>query len=354
MNPRDIPPPSVAAAPSPGDQDINQLLGAARREIKVHCYRMLGSLHEAEDAVQEAFVRAWRGHATFDGHGTFRAWLYRIATNVCLDALNRRKNQARILPDQYASPTTAMPDGQPAPDVAWLEPYPQSELDAIADPAPTPEARLRMREATGLAFVAAIQQLAPRQRASLLLCDVLGWSVAETAGLLGGTVASINSALQRAREKLSRDRDPTPPSRLTTAAERGLLHGYLQAWEERDVDRLAALLRHDAIYTMPPLAQWYAGRAPIRAFFAWAWPLYAGIRMRAIEANGQPAFAAWFRSRSAPTAPWAAHSLHVLSVDEQGISRITLFVGSNVTRLFESFALPTILADEPASDSASG
>jgi RNA polymerase sigma-70 factor (ECF subfamily) len=350
MNPPENLPPADAAALVAGSQDINRLLSASRREIKVHCYRMLGSLHEAEDAVQEAFVRAWRSHATFDGHGSFRAWLYKIATNVCLDALSRRKNQARILPDQHAPPTTAMPDGQPAPDVAWLEPYPQAEIDAIADPAPTPEARLRMRQATGLAFVAAVQQLAPRQRASLLLCDVLGWSVAETAGLLGGTVASINSALQRAREKLSRDPASVPPPQPTTSVEQRLLHGYLQAWEERDVDRLAALLRQDAIYTMPPLAQWYTGRAPIRVFFAWAWPLYAGIRMKAIEANGQPAFAAWFRSRAAPTAPWAAHSLHVLSIDEQGISRITLFVGANVTRLFDAFGLPKSLADDAAAD----
>jgi len=350
MDPEDIHPRSDAA----GEPDINQLLGTARREIKVHCYRMLGSLHEAEDAVQEAFVRAWRSHATFDGHGSFRAWLYKIATNVCLDALSRRKSQARILPDQHAPPTTAMPDGQPAPDVAWLEPYPQAEIDAIADPGPTPEARLRMRQATGLAFVAAIQQLAPRQRASLLLCDVLGWSVAETAGLLGGTVASINSALQRARDKLSRDREAGRSATATTPAQQRLLHGYLQAWEARDADRLAALLRHDATYTMPPLAQWYAGREPIRAFFAWAWPLYAGIRMKAIEANGQPAFAAYFRSRAKPTAPWAAHSLHVLSVDDEGISRITLFVGANVTRLFDAFGLPASLADAPAPDRSAG
>jgi RNA polymerase sigma-70 factor (ECF subfamily) len=345
-------PGSDATALAGGDQDIDQLLGAARREIKVHCYRMLGSLHEAEDAVQEAFVRAWRGHATFDGHGSFRAWLYRIATNVCLDALGRRKHRARILPDQHEPPTTAMPDGQPAPDVAWLEPYPQTELDAIADPGPTPEARFGMRQATGLAFVAAIQQLAPRQRASLLLCDVLGWSVAETAGLLGGTVASINSALQRAREKLSRDREAgrAAEAKPTTPAQQRLLRGYLQAWEARDADQLAALLRDDAIYTMPPLAQWYAGRAAIRAFFAWAWPLYAGMRMQAIAANGQPAFAAYFRSRAAPAAPWAAHSLHVLSVDDAGISRITLFVGANVTRLFDAFGLPTSLADGPATE----
>jgi RNA polymerase sigma-70 factor (ECF subfamily) len=337
-----------------GEQDINRLLGAARREIKVHCYRMLGSLHEAEDAVQEAFVRAWRSHATFDGHGTFRAWLYRIATNVCLDALSRRRHQARILPDQHEPATTDMPGGQPAADVAWLEPYPQTELDAIVDPGPTPEARFSLRQATRLAFVAAIQQLAPRQRASLLLCDVLGWSVAETASLLGGTVASINSALQRARAKLSRERESGERSALTeaTPSEQRLLRAYLQAWEARDADQLASLLKADAIYTMPPLTQWYAGPEAIRAFFAWAWPRYWGIRMQAIQANGEPAFAAYFRSRSAPGAPWAAHSLHVLSLDDAGIARITLFVGPNVTRLFEAFDLPASLADDSVATDA--
>lgn len=334
-----------------GDRDINRLLGAARREIKVHCYRMLGSLHEAEDAVQDAFVRAWRSYDTFDGRGSFRAWLYRIATNVCLDALSKRKNLARILPDQLDGPTTDMPDGRPAPDVAWLEPYPQSELDAVTDPGPTPEARISMREATGLAFMAAIQQLAPRQRAALLLCDVLGWSVAETAGLLGATVASINSALQRARLKLATGYSTGETSHVseTTPSERSLLQGYVQAWEERDADRLATLLKQDAIYTMPPLAQWYAGRESIRAFFAWAWPSYSDIHMKAIRANGAPGFATYFRSHSAPMAPLAAHSLHVLSVDADEISRITLFVGGNVTRLFDAFGLPrTITAAAPA------
>lgn len=347
MQPQDNRPGVAPGSGESGGRDINELLGAARREIKVHCYRMLGSLHEAEDAVQDAFVRAWRSYGTFDGHGSFRAWLYRIATNVCLDALSKRKNQARVLPDQLDGPTTDMPDGQPAPDVAWLEPYPQSELDAVADPAPTPEARISMREATGLAFMAAIQQLAPRQRAALLLCDVLGWSVAETAGLLGGSVASINSALQRARSKLATGYSSVETSHVseTTSSQRSLLRGYVQAWEERDADRLATLLKQDAIYTMPPLAQWYAGRESIRAFFAWAWPAYSDMRMKEIHANGEPGFAAYFRSHSSKTAPLAAHSLHVVSVDADGISRITLFVGGNVTRLFDAFGLPATITD---------
>ena len=177
-----------------------------RRELKLHCYRMLGSVHEAEDAVQDAYLRAWRSFDSFDGRGSFRAWLYRIATNACLDALASRKNMRRLLPDQQAPAAAAvqMPEGAPPTEVAWLEPYPDSNLEGIADDAPNPEARYTSREAVQLAFVAVIQQLPPRQRAALLLCDVMGWSAGEAAHLLGGSIASINSALQRARETLAK------------------------------------------------------------------------------------------------------------------------------------------------------
>jgi RNA polymerase sigma-70 factor, ECF subfamily len=178
---------------------FERLAEPLRREIKLHCYRMLGSLHDAEDLVQETYLRAWRSFEGFEG-GSFRAWLYRIATNACLNALASRKHAQRFLPDQRAPASTQMPDGTPATDVAWLEPYPDSDLEAIADEAPNPEARYTSREAVQLAFVAAIQELPPRQRAALLLCDVLGWAAAEAATLLGGSTASINSALQRARE----------------------------------------------------------------------------------------------------------------------------------------------------------
>ena len=151
---------------------FEQLAEPLRRELKLHCYRMLGSLHEAEDAVQETYLRAWRSSGSFDGRGSFRAWLYRIATNSCLDALAGRKHAQRLLPDQRASATAEMPDGTPAADVAWLEPYPDSDLDGIADDAPNPEARYTSRQAVQLAFVAVVQQLPPRQQAVLLLYDV--------------------------------------------------------------------------------------------------------------------------------------------------------------------------------------
>src|SRR5215475_10829511 len=224
-----------------------------RREIKLHCYRMLGSLHEAEDLVQESYLRAWRSFESFEG-GSFRAWLYKIATNACLNALESRRSALRFLPDQRAPATTEMPNGIPATDVAWLEPYPDSNLEGIADDAPNPEARYTSREAVQLAFVAAIQELPPRQRAALLLCDVLGWAAAEAATLLGGSTASINSALQRARDTLGKrypdGRPPVPPR--PSAAQQELLDRYLETWESHDLDGFVALLKEDATLTMPP------------------------------------------------------------------------------------------------------
>src|SRR5215472_7849186 len=312
----------TATEPSPSEQasahisqTFEQLAEPLRRELKVHCYRMLGSLHEAEDAVQETYLRAWRSFDRFDG-GSFRAWLYRIATNVCLDALASRKNAQRFLPSQRSAATAAMPDGTPETDVAWLEPYPDSELDSVADDAPNPEALYTSRQAVQLAFVAAIQQLPPRQRAALLLCDVLGWSAAEAATLLSGTVASVNSALQRARETLAkRYPDGRPPAALPPdRAQQELLGRYLQAWEGRDLDSFVSLLKEDATYTMPPLPQWYAGREAIGTFFGWAWKSYGGFRLVPTAANRQPAFAAY--SRTGAEAPWAAHSIHVLSLEQ--------------------------------------
>src|SRR6266404_3148441 len=194
-------------APERTNQAFEQLAGPFRREIKVHCYRMLGSVHEAEDLVQETYLRAWRSFDSFEG-GSFRAWLYRIATNACLNTLASRKSMQRWLPDQHGPAAVETTVGGPATDVGWLEPYPDSNLEGIADDAPNPEARYASREAVQLAFVAAIQVLPPRQRATLLLCDVLGWAATEAATLLGGSTASVNSALQRARETLAK-RYPT-------------------------------------------------------------------------------------------------------------------------------------------------
>jgi RNA polymerase sigma-70 factor (ECF subfamily) len=347
----------TAAEPSPQEQPsartsraFAQLAEPLRREIKVHCYRMIGSLHDAEDLVQETYLRAWRSFDSFDGRGSFRAWLYRIATNACLDALAGRKHAQRVLPDQRAPATAEMPDGTPATDVAWLEPYPDSNLEGIADQAPNPEARYMSGEAVQLAFVAVIQQLPPRQRAVLLLCDVLGWSAAEAATLLGGSTASVNSALQRSRETLAkRYPDGRPPVALPpNRAQQELLGRYLQAWEGRDLDSFVSLLKEDATYTMPPLPQWYAGRAAIRTFFDWAWKPFRGFRLVATAANRQPAFAAYSRMKA--YAPWAAHSIHVLSLEQDTISALTLFAKPTGPQLFDAFGLPLILPDTASAD----
>jgi RNA polymerase sigma-70 factor (ECF subfamily) len=331
-------------APERSARAFERLAEPLRRQIKVHCYRMLGSLHEAEDTVQETYLRAWRSFETFEG-GSFRAWLYKIATNVSLDALASRKHVQRLLPDQRAPATAEMPDGTPATDVAWLEPYPDSNLEGIADDAPNPEARYTSREAVKLAFVAAIQELPPRQRAALILCDVLGWAAAEAATLLGGSTASINSALQRARETLAKRYPDGRPAQAPRpdAAQQTLLDRYLRAWEGLDLDSFVSLLKEDATYTMPPLPQWYAGREAIRAFFGWAWKSYGGFRLVPTAANRQPAFAVY--SRSGAEGPWAAHSIQVLSLEQNAISGLTLFVKPTGPKLFRAFGLPLILPD---------
>jgi RNA polymerase sigma-70 factor (ECF subfamily) len=345
-NPLGDRPPGHPPTPQPNSRTFEELAEPFRRELKVHCYRMLGGLQEAEDAVQDAYLRAWRSFDGYDGRGSFRAWLYRIATNVCLDALAARRHERRFLPDQRVPAATSvdMPDGRPADDVAWIEPFPDSDLEGLADEAPTPEARYSEREAVQLAFVAVIQRLPPRQRAVLLLCDVLGWPAAEAATLLGGSTASINSALQRARGKLTRHR-ARPPEAPTDAAQKTLLGRYVQAWEALDVDGFVSLLKEDATYTMPPLAQWYAGRTAIAGFFGAAFKLYGGFRLVPTSANGQPAFAAY--SRSGSEGPWSAHSLHVLELGPGGISRLTLFAKPTGPTLFGAFGMPPMLAAEP-------
>ncbi len=314
-----------------------------RREIKLHCYRMLGSLHEAEDLVQETYLRAWRSFDSFKG-GSFRAWLYRIATNACLNALASRKHAARLLPDQLGPASLKMVPDAAATEVAWLEPYPDSNLEDILHEAPNPEARYSSREAVQLAFVAGIQQLPPRQRAALMLCDVLGWAATEAATLVGGSKASINSALQRARETLSK-RYPQgrPPEALRpNAAQEKLLGRYLQAWEGHDLDGFVALLKEEATAIMPPWLEWYAGRAAIRSFFEAAWKTCGGLHLVPTAANGQPAFAVY--ERSAADGRWAAHSIHVLTLEQDAISTMTVFVEP---RLFEAFGLPPILPASP-------
>jgi RNA polymerase sigma-70 factor, ECF subfamily len=340
-------------APERSKEAFERLAEPLRPQIKLHCYRMLGSLHDAEDLVQETYLRAWRSFDSFEG-GSFRAWLYRIATNACLNALASHKHVRRLLPDQQAPAAQGIPLGAaPATDVAWLEPYPDSSLEGIADEAPNPEARYASHEAVQLAFVAAIQELPPRQRATLLLCDVLGWAATEAATLLGGTTASINSALQRARDTLAkRYPDGRPPAApRPTAEQQQLLSRYLKTWEGHDLDGFVALLKEDATFTMPPWLQWFIGREAVRSFFNMAWRTCGGLRLVPTAANGQPAFAVY--ERSATDGRFAAHSIHVLALERDMISAATLFVPPVGPLLFRAFGLPLILPKAASAETRS-
>jgi RNA polymerase sigma-70 factor (ECF subfamily) len=302
---------------------------------------MLGSVQDAEDLVQETYLRAWRGFPAFDGRTSFRNWLYRIATNACLNALASRAVARRLLPEALGPPAGHVPHGGPPSDVPWLEPYPDAALEGVPDVAPGPEARYEMHEAVHLAFVAAIQHLPPRQRAVLLLRDVLGWSAGETAGLLESTVASVNSALQRARATLERlpggrpGAQPQPDER-----QRALVERYVRTWEDRDLDGFVALLREEVVLSMPPWPQWYVGRAAVREVFAWVWRTER-FRIVLTAANRQPALAMYARSGSEPD--WEAHAIQLLSFRGGAVAALTTF---RDPRLFTRFGLPAVLPGE--------
>lgn len=342
---------------SRSDKDaFQQLAEPYRREIQLHCYRMLGSLQDAEDLVQETFLRAWRGLDGFEGRSSLRSWLYRIATNACLNALAKRSSIQRVLPETLGPPATEMPEGAPSTEIAWLEPYPDALIESIADTALGPDARYEMRETVQLAFVAAIQHLPPRQRAVLLLRDVLGWSAAETAGLLDTSVASANSALQRARTTVEKQFPAGQPTVLPPpdAQQLAMLDRYVRAWENTDLDAFVALLRDDAVLSMPPWPHWYRGREAIREFLRWAWKTdtcgaQRSQRSRILiptAANGQLAFAA-YNYRSDET-KWRAHGIYLVTLQGDTIAGLTSFVAPVSPRLFAAFGLPDALSPEDA------
>jgi RNA polymerase sigma-70 factor (ECF subfamily) len=316
-----------------------------RQGLKLYCYRMLGSLQDAEDMVQDTFVSAWNALDEFEGRASFKNWLYRIATNACLNFLASRSRRRRLLPMQLGGPTTAMPQGAPDTEIPWLEPYPDFELEGIVDSQAGPEARYAMRESVRLAFMAAIQQLPPRQRAILILSDVMDWSAAEVAALLGGSVASVNSVLQRARATM-RARYGEDERQARSAADpdpQRLLDRYVQAWERTDLNGFVSLLKEEATYSMPPWRQWYAGREAIRNFFGAVWKSYRGFRLVPVAANTQPAFALY--TLAIEPRVWNAHSLQVLSIRDEQITQLTLFMKPLGTKLFPAFRLPTTLRD---------
>ncbi|MGV4986507.1 sigma-70 family RNA polymerase sigma factor [Streptomyces sp. NRAIS4] len=319
---------------------FRELVEPHRRELQLYCYRILGSVQDAEDMVQETLLAAWRGLDGFQGRASVRAWLYRIATNRCLNAL--RDARRRPQPREPVRPPVDVPEPTRRSEAVWYEPYPDALLADLPDTAPGPEARYEMREALALSFTAGLQQLPPRQRAVLVLRDVLGFRAADVAELLDSSGVSVNSALQRARAALDgrlpapeRDRAPLPRS----ARERALAGRFVDAMENSDVDGLVALLTEDAWLTMPPEPLEYQGPAAIARFYrALPWWGAQGLRLVPTRANARPAFGSYLREPGGPNAH--AYGLVVLTLRDDRISAITRF-GDN--GLLARFGLPRIL-----------
>ena len=303
------------------------LLETYRGELHAHCYRMLGSVYDAEDAVQETLLRAWRAIGRFEGRSSLRSWLYTIATNTCLNAIAKRPK--RVLPIDYGPATDphAGP-GEPIVESVWVEPYPDERL-GLDDGLASPEASYEQREAVELAFVAALQHLPANQRAVLILREVLGFSAREAAESLDTTVASVNSALQRARasvdERLPEQSQQETLRALGDEGLREVVDGYVDAWQRGDVDAVVARLTEDATFAMPPLGSWFHGHDALRIFLA-GWPLSGAWRWRPLpaQANGQPALAfyAWHPEEEA----YLPFALNVFSFRDGKVSDVTCFI----------------------------
>jgi RNA polymerase sigma-70 factor (ECF subfamily) len=320
---------SATLTPAVGDLEQH------RRELTAHCYRMLGSPFDAEDAVQETMVRAWRSLDRFEGRAALKSWLYRIATNVCFDMLSGKERRAR--------PMDLGPSGEPVienlhtPDVPWLEPIPDSlVVDDAADPASVVESR----ESIKLAFVAALQHLPPRQRAVLILCEVLRWKATEVAELLETSVASVNSALQRARATLeASELELAETAPQVEGPDRELLERYVKAFEAYDIDQLTSLIAEDATQSMPPFDLWLTGREDI--FTWWFGPGIGCKGSRVIPtfaANGSPAFGQYKPAEGGGYEPWA---LQVLEIEDGRIVEFSFFLAT--ATLFPLFGLPARL-----------
>jgi RNA polymerase sigma-70 factor (ECF subfamily) len=318
-----------------GDEDaFRRLVDDHRTELLAHCYRMLGSMHDAEDALQETFFRAWRGLPGFAGRSSLRTWLYRIATNACVDALARRPK--RTFPVDFGPPSNPMGEiGQPLVESVWIEPFPDEAL-ALPDGYAAPEARYEQREAVELAFIAALQHLPATQRAVLLLREVLGFSAREVSEALETTVASVNSALQRARktveERLPERSQQATLQSLGDERIRGLVETYVDAWRRGDVDALRALLSEDAVFSMPPWAAWWRGRETIASFAKAAVEVCAESRTIPTRANGQPAIA--YYQLDGESGRFKAAALDVLTLEGSKVKEITAFVTPEILPRF--------------------
>jgi RNA polymerase sigma-70 factor (TIGR02960 family) len=322
------------------DEAFRELVDPYQTELQVHCYRMLGSAQDAEDALQETMLAAWQGLGGFAERASVRTWLYRIATRRCLNALRtRRRRPAASWPRPGMSP----PEPTRLGEVTWLEPYPDAFLEGLADTTPGPEARYEAQEAIALAFVTALQLLPPQQRAVLILRDVMGFPAREAAQLLDTTEESVTSALKRARGTLHRQLPPTdsePPPAPGSAAEQNLLAQLTRAFEEGDVTGIVALLTDDAWLRMPPVPLEYQGRElAVRFFTAVAFAADRAYRLVPTRANGQPAFGVYLRDPRARVAH--ASGLLVITLAGHQISAITRFDNSSLA----GFGLPRMLPD---------
>ena len=316
---------------------FRELTEPYRRELQVHCYRMLGSLQDAEDALQDTLLAAWQGLGGFVGRASMRTWLYRIATNRCLNAL---RSASRRPARQWDFPGVEPPEPTRLGEIAWLEPFPDALLEGAIDVPLGPEARYEQTEAISLAFVTALQVLPPRQVAVLILRDVLGFRASEVAEMLDSTVESVNSALKRARASLQRRLPATaehePPPTLDSPSEQALVARFVHAYEAGDVEAVVALLTDDVWISMPPFPLEYEGRDAVAGFYASIFRSGRRFDLVPVRANGQPAFAAYLR---APTGTRPGTGILVLTLSGDGIGAVTRFDES----VLPWFGLPSSL-----------
>ena len=335
----------LAAAQTGDERAFEELTQPLQRELHVHCYRMLGTLDDADDALQETFIRAWRHLNRFEPRAPFRAWLYQIATNACLTMLARRarRREVALMAPEDGREDTSPREGEPV----HLQPYPDHLFEELSSHLPGPEATIERREGIELAFVAAVQFLPPRQRAALLLRDVIGYSAAEVAPILETSIAGINSALQRARVTLEQARANSrvtrahiPPSATT---EKALVDRLVTAWHDADVPSIVAILTEDALFSMPPLPEHFVGRDAIAAFLATG-PAQGRLdrfRLVPTRANHQPALAAYWRD--ADEGAFHAHGIVVIAITGEEIASLTRF---GDPALFAHFGLPMTVDGE--------
>lgn len=322
-----------------GDQEaFKHLIDPYRRQLLVHCYRILGSFEDAEDMLQETLIRVWKHLKSFEGRSSLRAWLYKVATNTSLDALDRRR--VRGIPKElYARGDPSQPLPAPVHEVNWVELLSDEWIDDQPDI--YPEARYEVRESITLAFIAALQKLPGRQRAAILLCDVMGWNSSEAAEILDISIGAVNSALQRARQSLKQTDRKTIPTRMDGKMS-ALLEQYVAAWESADSVALIAVLREDVALTMPPLPVWFEGREDVKAFldgYLFKSGTQFKVKLEAVHINGSPAFATYQMDEKGI---YRAAAIHILTIDYGKIAEINDYLSLD-GELFKKLNLPLVV-----------